>query len=420
MIQTYKNLSAHIQDQGLFTELARTLAKSFGRVTYSSPWIDAFPSLKDTEIGEGTARFDRVEGIAEVREETDLFVFPDTYYGKDQVELVDAGKRVWGSRKADELEIDRSDAKPYFDTLKIPQGPYEIVKGMSKLRKLLKSKDDAKVWVKVPGKDRGTVETFSVEGYELYKGQIDDLEFRLGPKAEIMVFVVEDHLKDTIDIAIDTHTVDGVWPSVALLGTEEKGELYIGVVKKWNEIDPNLVSIYDKLSDTLKKYECRNFISLESRKKNKDVKLGDPCIRFGSPPGEAQMNMITNLPDLFWFGAEGKMVDPEYAAKYCIALMVHSDWACKHPLMVEYPKKYREQIKFRYDSEFDGKTWIMPQDAGPRIAAIVAQGNTLEPLFEEVKEISEQLRGIQIESFTRSIPIAREKLKTLASWGIRI
>jgi hypothetical protein len=419
MIQTYKNLSCHIQDMGLFTELARTLSESFGRVTYSSPWQNAFPSSRDTEVGEGTKEFKRVEGIAEIREETDLFIFPDTYYGKEQVELVDAGKRVWGSRNADELEIYRSEAKPYFDTLKIPQGDYEIIEGVSKLRKYIKAHNGEKLWVKTD-KTRGDMETFAVEGYELFKGQIDDLEYHLGPKAEIMIFVVEQNLDGTIDIAIDTHTVDGAWPSVALLGTEEKGELYIGVVKKWKELPPNLVDIYTKMSEPLKRFECRNFISLESRTKNKDVKLGDPCQRFGSPPGECQMNMITNLPDIFYFGAEGKMIDPEYAAKYCIALMVHSDWAVKHPLMVEYPKKYRDQIKFRWDSEFDGKTWIMPQDAGPRIAAIVAQGNSLEPLFEEVKEISEQLKGIQIESFTRSIPIAKEKLKELASWGIKI
>ncbi|MGA2160061.1 MAG: hypothetical protein ABSG90_12725 [Dehalococcoidia bacterium] len=419
MIQDYKSKSAHIQDNGIFSELPRTLAKWFGRVTYSSPWINAFPSSKDTEVGEGSDKFDRVEGIAEVREETDLFIFPDTYYGKEQIELVNSGKRVWGSRNADELEIYRSEAKPYFDELGINQGEYELVKGVSKLRKYIKEHDNEKLWIKCD-KTRGDMESFFVEGYELYKGQVDDLEYHLGPKAEIMTFVVEKHLEGTIDIAIDTHGVDGLWPSVALLGTEEKGEFYICAVKKWSQITPNLTVIYDKLSDTLKKYQCRNFISLESRAKGKDIKLGDPCMRGGSPPFELQMNMITNSPDVFWFGAEGKMIDPEYAAKYGVMLCVHSDWASKHPLMVQYPKKYREQIKFRYDSEFDGHTWIMPQDAGPRIAGIVAMGDSLDPLYDEVKEISEQMKGIQIESFTRSIPIAKEKLKELASWGIRI
>ena len=404
---------------GLFTELARTLAPFVGRVTYSSPWQNAFPSSRDVEVGEGSLTFDRVEGIAEVEDETDLFIFPDTYYGLEQIRLVDAGKKVWGSRNGDELELIRSEAKPYFDKLGIPQGPYEIIEGISKLRKYIKENDKKKLWIKID-KTRGDMETFPVEGYEIYKGRIDELEFKLGPKAEITVFTVEIHLEDSIDIAIDTYSIDGMYPSVTLLGTEEKGECYIAARKKWNEMPPGLVDIYDKFSDVDKKYQYRNFISLESRAKEKKIWLGDPCRRAGSPPLELQLAMIKNLPDILSFGADGKMIDPDIEPRYGLELMIHSDWACKHPLMVDYPANLRGKIKFRYDSEFNGKTWIMPQDAGPRIAAVVVHGNNLDDLFEEAKEISGKLKGIQVESFTRSFPIAKEKLKTLASWGIKI
>ena len=129
--------------------------------------------------------------------------------------------------------------------------------------------------------------------------------------------------------------------------------------------------------------------------------------------------MIKNLPDLFWFGAEGKMVDPEIPSKYGVELIVHSDWADKKPLMVDFPEKYRDQIKFRYNSQFDGKTWIMPQGKGPRIAAIVSHGDSIDDCMEECKEISEQLKGIQVETFVRGFPIMKEKLKEFASWGIK-
>src|ERR1035437_10116643 len=117
MLQNYKTKSVHIQDQGLFTEIARSMSKFFGRVTYSSPWISGFPSSNDVEIGEGETIFERVESIAEVRDETDLFIFPDIYYGTEQIELVEAGKRVWASRNGDELEIYRKDAKEHFKSI---------------------------------------------------------------------------------------------------------------------------------------------------------------------------------------------------------------------------------------------------------------------------------------------------------------
>ena len=80
--------------------------------------------------------------------------------------------------------------------------------------------------------------------------------------------------------------------------------------------------------------------------------------------------------------------------------------------------KLRDKIKFRYQTEFDGKTWILPQGAGPRIAAIVAHGDSLDDCIEECTDISAQLKGTQIESFTRSFPIIKDKMHTLAQWGI--
>lgn len=425
MIQSYSTKSFHIQDQGLFTGLARVLAPLCGRVTYSSPWISSFPGSEQTEIAEGSTEFERVDNIEDVKDETDLFIFPDIYYGATQIDLVDSGKRVWGSRDADELEIYRDDAKKHFEELGIPQGEYEVINGIDKLCQRL-SKTYEKLWIKI-NKTRKDTESFSVEGLEsegitaleLYQSRLDDLKARLGPKANITKFIVEKDLKDTLDLAIDTHGVNGLWPSVATLGTEEKGEAYACVVKPWKALPPNLVNMYEALSPTLKEYGCCNLISLESRAKNKSFLLGDPCMRFGSPPAELQMKMITNLLDILWYGAEGKMIDPEYEATHGIQLNVHSDWANEHPLMIAYPEKIRDNLAFRYDSMFDGRTWILPQKAGPRVAAVVTWGKSLDDCMEEAKEISGQLKGIQIEAFTRSFPILKEKIEQFKSWGIQ-
>jgi hypothetical protein len=417
MLRSYSSSSFHVHDSGLNVELALALAKQgVGRVTYTSPWRSAFPSSMQTEIGEGIPQIERVSSLAEVRNETDCFVFPDIYFASDQLELQDAGKRVFGSRDADELERFRNDAKKHFEKLGIPQSPWCLIKGVKKLRSFLEGNDE-KYWIKVDD-TRADTETFSVEGYELFKGRIDELEFKLGPKAEIMKFTVEDDDPDSLDLAIDTHVIDGQYPSVALLGTEEKGELYVGVVKPWNEMPLKLLDIYDRLRPTLKEYEDRNFISLESRVKGTRINLGDPCMRAGSPPGELQYKMIKNLPDIFWYGAEGKMVDPEYDGKYGVEVCVESAWADKNPLMVEFPEKYRDNIKFRYLSQFDGKTWILPQEVGPRVAAIVSCGNSLDDCFEEVQEISKQIRGINIETFVHAIPMMKEKLKIFKQWDI--
>ena len=413
----YSTKSVCVVDNGIFSELATTLAQSFGKVYYTSPWVSDFPSSHKTELAEGFAEFDRVPDIWEIVDDVDLFVFPDLYQGPLQEYLVSQGKRVFGCRNGDELENFRAEAKEHFASLGIPQAPYEVVQGVDALRKYLKSRGEDKVWIKI-SLTRKDTETFPSVGYELVKNRIDQFEADLGPMAKNMEFLVEDDLPETLDVAIDTFCADGLYPDTVVIGNEVKGEAYLGAVKQWDELPRQLTNIYDKLSPTLEKYQYRCLISLESRCQGNKVWLCDPCTRAGSPPFEVQLNWITNLPEMLWEIADGKMPEPKYAGKYGFELIIHSDWAPKHPLRVEFPEEYRDKIKFRYASQFKDGLWIMPQDGGPRIAAAVTTGNDIEACFEECKEIAGSLNGIQVETFTRAMVDLRENLKKLSSWGI--
>lgn len=412
----YSTKSVCIVDNGIFSELAYTLAKSFGKTFYHSPWVSDYPSSHQVELGEGFPDFERVPDIWDIMDDVDLFVFPDIYQGPLQEYLVSNGKRVFGARNGDELENFRAEAKKYFAELGIQQAPYEVVKGVDALRKYLKTRGSDKVWVKIDLTRRDT-ETFPCVGYDLIKNCIDQLEADLGPAATAMEFLVEDNLPDTLDIAIDTYCIDGKFPSTGVIGCEIKGEAYLGAVKKWGAIPSQLTGIYETVGPTLKEYEYRSMLSLESRIMGEKIWLCDPCCRAGSPPFELQLNWMRNLPEVMWEGADGRLVEPEYDGKYGFELIVHSDWAQKHPVKLDFPDKYRDQIKFRYASQFPDGLWIMPQDGGPRIASAVTCGDDFESCFEEAKEIVGSINGIQVETFTRAIPELRENMKKLASWG---
>jgi len=413
----YKTKSVCVCDNGIFSELAETLSASFGKVFYTAPWISAFPSSYQVEVGEGFSKFERVSDIWEIVEDVDLFVFPDLFQGPLQEYLAAKGKRVFGSRNGDELENYRGEAKAHFKELDIPQGPYKVVKGMSELRSYLQSRGHDKLWIKI-NLTRKDTETFALEGYEGVKNRLDRIEADLGPVADAMQFIVEDDLPDTRDIAIDTYSIDGSYPTLSLLGTEEKGEAYVAAVKRRSELPAGLTDIYDKLAPTLKRFGYRNFLSLECRTRKDEVWLGDPCCRAGSPPFELQLNMLKNLPEILWEGADGKVVEPEYDGRYGFELIIHSDWADRNPLRLEFPEKFRDQIKLRYASQFGKDTWIMPQEGGPRVAAVVTRGDNLEDCFAEAEEIAEQIKGIQVETFTRSIPSLKKTLEKLRTWGV--
>ncbi len=395
-----------------------TLSKSFGTVYYTSPWLSDYPVSTKTELGEGFDAFERVSDIWKIVNDVDLFVFTELHEGNLQEYLVAQGKRVWGSRNGDDLEIYRTDAKPFFDELDIPQAPYEIVTGMDELRKYIKKRGSDKLWIKID-RTRGDTETFSVEGYDLAKNRLDTMEADLGPIAQEHLFVVEDNLPDTFDIAIDTYCINGKFPSQAMLGIEQKDQGYVCVVKDWDAMPPGLLDIYEKLSPILGSYNYRNLLALESRVGKDGIWLADPCCRFGSPVSELEMNLIANLPDIIWEGADGKLVQPKYHAKFGCEVLIRSAWACKNPLLLEFPEEYREQIKLRYAAKFGKETWILPQNSGEEIGTIVAYGNSLDDCMEEIKEIGDQIKGTQVNVASGSMDELKGNLETLGEWGIK-
>lgn len=409
--------SVCIVDNGVFAEIARSLSHSFGKVYYTSPWITDYPSSYKTNLGEGMDEYERVNDIWEIVDDVDLFVFTDLHQGTLQEYLALQGKRVFGSRNGDELECDRSDAKEHFRKLGIPQAPYEVCEGMTALRSYIKSRGNAKLWVKI-NRTRGDTETFSVEGYDLCKSRLDLMEAEYGPIAEHRDFVVEDNLPDTLDIAIDTYCIDGTYPLTAMLGVEQKDQGYVCAVKPWADMPPSLVDIYEKLSPTLQLYQYRNLFALESRVGAGGLWLADPCCRFGSPVSELELDLISNLPEIMWEGAVGTMVMPQYKARYGCEVLIKSQWSPEHPMLIQFPEEYRNQIKLRYAAKFGNETWILPQNSGEEVGAVVAYGNSLEDCMAEVNEIGSQVKGTQLSVTTGSMDDLRENLKDLASWGI--
>jgi hypothetical protein len=413
----FQDKTVCVVDSGVFAEIARSLSKTFGKVYYTSPWVTDYPSSYKTELGEGFPDYERVDDIWDIVDDVDLFVFTDLHQGSLQEYLTAQGKRVFGSRNADELECERTTAKQHFGELGIPQAPYEVVTGMKALRAYIKSRGDDKLWVKI-NRTRGDTETFSVEGYDLAKNRLDVMEAEFGPIAERRDFVVEDNLPDTLDIAIDTYCIDGQYPERAMLGLEQKDQGYVCAVKDWAEMPPDLVDIYDKLSPTLESYKYRNLFALESRVGKSGMWLADPCCRFGSPVSELELDLISNLPEIMWYGAEGVMVQPKYKARFGCEVLIKSAWSPEKPMLIQFPEEYRDQIKLRYAAQFGSETWILPQNSGEEVGAIVAYGNSLEECMDEVNEIGSQVKGTQLSVTTGSMDDLNGSLKDLASWGI--
>lgn len=415
----YSSKCCLIVDNGLFTELAVRMARSFGKVYYYFPWVGAFPKSNSMLVGKGIPGVERINDFWDVKDDVDLWIFPDIYMGGVQLELQEQGKRVWGSRHGDELELFRKESKQHLEKIGLHIGHYEIVKGLDELRKYLKS--HKKQYVKV-STTRGDFETFFAKNYKLIEPRIDELELMLGAKKVLMEFIVEDAIEDAVEIGYDGFTVDGVFPQQAMCGIEIKDMGYVGYFKKYQDMPQQIIDINSKISPTLKEYGYKNFFCCETRiTRDGTPWIIDPMTRFGSPPSELIMNMYTNLDDILWEGAEGKCVDPIPEGKFGAELLIHSTWADKNWQAVEFPEEIRDNIKLRNLTIINGRHYVVPQMVGlPEIGAVVATADTEKEAIEKCKELAAQVEGYSIETYPDALDKANEEKQKLSDFGIEL
>lgn len=416
---TYGDKTALIFDNGLFVELARTLAKDFGRVYYHTPWASAFPKSNTLLVGQGIDGVKRVDDFWSVAGDVDLFVFPDVYEGGLQSQLRKSGKRVWGSAYGEELELDRKAAKAHLTGLGLATGKFTPVKGLERLREHLRANDNQ--WVKV-SKSRGDMETFHSKNYKNIEPRLDELEHNLGAKKNTMEFIVEDGIDEAVEVGYDGYTVDGKFPTQAMCGIELKDKGYVGHFQAYSQMPHQIRGINSALEQTLAGYEYRNFFAVEARITEDGTPwIIDPCCRMGSPPGELIQIMYANLADIFWHGADGECIDPIPAGEWGAELLIHSAWADKNWQAVDFPAKYRDNIKFRNLTILDGKYYVVPQSVGlPEIAAVVAVGATQQEAVGRVKEIAGEIDGYFIDVFPEALDEVAEQQEKLKSFGIEI
>jgi len=415
----YHTKSVAVYDFGTFVSMAIKLSEYFGKVYYHSPWQSSFPKSNAMLIGKGIPEIERVDDFYDIVDDVDLFVFPDVHCGGIQIDLENRGKRIWGSRKGEELELFRDASKKYLASQGIAIGPYEVVTGLNDLRAYLQ--EHSNQWVKM-SITRGDAESFHSRDYQTVEPRLDELEWKLGAKKHIKEFIVEESIDDAVESGYDGYSVDGQFPAGGFCGIEIKDKSYIEIYHEYSKIPVEITSVNDKMSDTLKKYRYRNFISSEIRiTQDRTPYLIDPCMRQGSPPSEVMQEMILNLADIIWNGADGILVDPVVENKYGVELIIHSQWADKNWQAIRFPEELKNQYKFRNLTVIGGNYYFVPQDVGlPEVGAVVATGNTIEEAVEKVKEYAARIESYDLSVFTDVLNDTQEEIDKLREWGIDI
>lgn len=372
-----------IVDHGLFVPLAERLSRDFKRVLYYSGWECAFPHIEQCIIGDGFGVFERVDDVWEVKDEIDLAVFPDIGRSGLQLEFEKQGMPVWGSRRADTLEINRQKFHRLLGQVGLQVPKFEIVTGLSALRQHLQDKEDR--YIKI-SKYRGTIETTHFRSMSLDEGVLDLWAIKFGPVKEFIPFMVFEPIATDLELGGDLYGIDGKWPGLMLQGYEWKDKGYFGSVTKVSEAPKPLREVLDAMSEVLAKTRMRNFFSMEIRVKDDKFWFIDVTPRGGLPSSASQMEMWTNLSPIIQAGAHGELVEPIPADNFtceCVLTMKgdKSTWG-----VTEVPEDLKRWMKLGSSCHINGRICFPPDphQEGHEIGWLVAQGSTMESCVKQM------------------------------------
>lgn len=410
---------ALVYDFGLFESFAMKLSESFGKVLYYSEYKRGFPLSIEAAIGTGMPGIERVMDFDDHIDEADVVVFPDIYNGDKQVRLREEGKRVFGGGKSEELEVERVATKKFLEKIGLPMNKYRKITGIKALKEYLKTVEDK--WIKTEG-FRGDGETFHFDNFKLAEPRLDELEFKLGPMGSKRVFVVEDPIDSVSEWGYDGYTCDGKFASIGIQGIEKKDEAYVGIVREYSKILPQLRNVNTKLSPALKGYECRGLYSSEVRiTKDGTGYFIDPCMRGASPAGECYQELYGNWGDIVWAASGGELIDPKPTAKYGVEVLIHCDAGSRPWVPVYFPKEIQQWVKLRNAARIDGEYYISNQDHGIiQVGAVVATGKTLVEALKKIKEYCGKIEGLGIEVKPQSLCGAIDAIRDSEEMGMDV
>ena len=233
--------------------------------------------------------------------------------------------------------------------------------------------------------------------------------------------MVEDAIPDCIEIACDSYSIDGKFPSYCAWGIEQKAQSYIGRFTPSSQMPKQLREINEALAPTLAKYEYRGWgPAVETRIDRKGTAwVLDPSCRETEPPGSLLLEWYTNIAEIIWEGADGKLVDPVPQGKWGAELLIQSDYAAEHWQPVDYPKEIEHNVKLRFATMIDERMYCVPGPAKlTSIGAVVATSDTMEGAIEKVTEIAGQIQGFGIRTDPASLQAVKKDFGRLRDFGI--
>lgn len=409
-----------VLDHGMFLELALRLGRDFGKVYYVDPtWEQAFSRIDHAIIGDGFEEIERVKEIWDVIDKVDCAVFPDTHNSGMQLFIEKhVGIPVWGGRRADTLELKKVAFRGMMRGLGMEVPDYEVVHGLEALIDHCRDEKNDDQWIKISPQFRGNRETFHHIDYQRSRSTLNEMGVDFDIVQDVLNFLCEKSIKAKLEGGLDTYTVDGAHPSIAVQGYEAKDQCYFAVVQKYDDIPKEISSVSEPLWPILKDFRCRQFISTEVKitDDGKSVLL-EPTIRLPSPAGEEQMELYENISEIIFEGASGTLVDPVLSAAFACEAMVEHKGNKDRWRSLQVPDSTRRWIKLYNTVKIGDTLGIAP--GSECIGAVVGIGQTPQEALDHLKENAESISDQDVTIHVESLATILQEIENAQAEGIK-
>jgi hypothetical protein len=419
-LKDLKDIRCIVIDRGVFFPVAERLSRDLGEVCYYRPNGEDFETFAQAVRGHGHPDVTLIqeEQFYKLKRQTDLFVFPDCADSGLQYDLVQEGYAVWGSKGAAKDEKLRGKWLDTCQLFGLPMPKTHEIKGLAALQEfLLKEHPGEKYHIKI-SRFRGDMETWCSKSPEQVLNKIYLLYTKFGPFSEDIIFYTQEDLDTDIEGGADTYFAGGDYPDKIVLGYEKKGESYFATWKERSDMPTQIWQPMEAIHPFLKEHNYTNMVSSEIRVKDGESYWLDPCFRFPSPAGEEELELYSNFSQIVLAGANGELVQPEMAAKFCGEAVISYSGDRDGWKSIRVPEEIQRWVKLYANGCKEGVNHFPPVTDPEAIGCAIALADTPEGVVDGLKDLAEQLKDQPVEIHINPIADLFKEIEEAEDAGI--
>lgn len=404
-------------DRGTFFPVAVRLAREAKKVYYHKPNGTSFETLWEDSIGHNYPNVEAIRSFLPIKNEIDVFVFPDCRDWDVQMDLESQGFAVWGSRQGENLENMRGLWLEECKKIGVACPHTEVIYGLERAREYLYEHRDEVKFVKI-SRYRGDMETWKAGDWMTTRNRLDALAAKWQGLQNLVVFYIQDELDTTIEGGADSYFVND-FPDSMILGYEKKDLGYFGAVMAREKMPKVIWGPCEKLAPILRSLDYRNFLSSEIRVVDDKPHWLDPCCRCPSPAGEEQLEMLENFAEIVIGGAHGQLVQPKWHADYCGELVISWTGKKDSEKVLRVPEELRQWVKLYGCAYVDEAFRFSPDHDAECLGCVVGVGDTPEEMIDHLKDIREELSSQPVDLAVEPLADLIKEINEARDMGIQ-